>query len=317
MMEKILLVAPDYYGFNEVVFEGLKKYSGAEVSHIISNENYIYKNLFEKITNFFSKLFLKKNLKKTKAAESILRKICNSTEIDLSIINRPDLLSGKQLDLILKNSVETIAILWDSLEKIPVEEGILKKLTSVLSFDQADCEKYNFKKITNFYFEEKIDSLINIDIAFLGTFDERFPILVKILNQCKEDSLRTKAKIYSYQPKSINEENIENINQIISFSSSFKYYLDAFAILDLAQLNQEGLSFRPFEAMGLEKKLITTNKNVRNYDFYDVNNIFVIDDYKNFKIPEKFFLTPYKKLSKEITEKYFIKYWIQNIVNNF
>lgn len=318
MYRKILFIAPDYYGFNEVVFEGLKKYSNAEVSHIISNKSYKYQNFLEKLENFFSKLLFKKNLKKAKSEKKLTDTIAELEDIDLAIINRPDLLNNVQLDLVVKNSKKTITILWDSLDKIQIEESILKKFDQVLSFDQKDCEKYHFKKITNFYFQKETNIANNFDVAFLGTLDDRFPILLDIFDVLKEKGLKIKGKIYSYHSQKISDKHsdiIENINKIIPFNSSFNYYLDAFAILDLAQKNQAGLSFRPFEAMGLEKKLITTNLNIKNYDFYDAHNILIIEENKVLNFPEDFFATPYKKLPKEISEKYSLKNWIQTIVN--
>ncbi|WP_228731997.1 MULTISPECIES: hypothetical protein [Pseudomonas] len=41
---------------------------------------------------------------------------------------------------------------------------------------------------------------------------------------------------------------------------------------------QAGLSFRFFEAMTSRKKVITTNKSVVDYDFYNPANILVIDE---------------------------------------
>jgi hypothetical protein len=318
-VKKILFIAPNYYGFNEVVFDGLKKHSGLRVFHIISNENYKYKNFGEKIQNFISKLLFNKNLKISKSKTYISSQIASLNDIDLTIINRPDLLNTEQLNLILNNSKKTAALLWDSLEKIPVEESVLKKISSVLSFDDGDCKKYNFKKITNFYFQEKIDSTINFDVAFLGTYDERLPILLNIFDYLKENKYKIKAKIYSYHPQKINERysgNIENINKIIPFNSSFHHYLDAFVILDIAQPNQAGLSFRPFEAMGLEKKIITNNIEIKNYDFYNPENIHIITDISNINIPKNFFTEPYKKLPVEISKKYFIENWIKNIIKN-
>ena len=43
MKKKLLFIAPDYYGFNEVVLNGLKEYSDYEVTHIVSNLKYKYK----------------------------------------------------------------------------------------------------------------------------------------------------------------------------------------------------------------------------------------------------------------------------------
>ncbi|MGS0747758.1 lipopolysaccharide core biosynthesis protein rfaS [Halpernia sp. GG3] len=319
MAKKILFIAPDYYGFNEVVFEGLKSYSGAEVVQIISNENYNYKNINERIQNFFSKIFLKRNIKKAKASLEILNKIQKVKDVDLVIINRPDLLSEKQLDSLFQNAKESKALLWDSLEKIPMDESILQRFDFILSFDERDCEKYNFIKITNFYFQDKIASEINYDVAFLGTFDDRVPTLLKIVDYFNENNYLNKAMIYSFHQKNLDRtyaKSIEIINKIIPFSSSFNFYADSFAILDLEQPNQEGLSFRPFEAIGLEKKIITTNKNIKNYDFYDSQNVFIIDNINDINLPESFLKTPYKKLTAEIKEKYFIKNWIQNMIKS-
>jgi hypothetical protein len=320
MPKKILFIAPDYYGFNEVVFDGLKEYSGAEVFHITSNEDYKYRNFGEKIHNFLSKFFLKKNIKNEKASAEILKKLKDLPDLDIVIINRPDLLSETHLNYISKKTDKTVALLWDSLEKIPIKLDILKKFNTVLSFDENDCKQYNFQKITNFYFKKKVDSVINYDIAFLGTFDIRFPILLKIFKYLQENNFKAKAKIFSYHPEKIEkyyQDSIENINKIIPFNLSFSYYLDSLIILDLSQPNQEGLSFRPFEAIGLEKKLITTSKNILNYDFYDSQNIYIINNIEKLNIPESFFTTPYKKLSEEISDKYFIKNWIQNIIKTF
>ncbi len=51
MKKKLLFIAPDYYGFNEVVLQGLKEYSGYEVEHLVSN--FKYKNYREKNLQLF------------------------------------------------------------------------------------------------------------------------------------------------------------------------------------------------------------------------------------------------------------------------
>ena len=64
-MKKLLFISPDYYGFQEVLYDGFVRYSDYKVTLVITNEKYKYKNFAEKIQNSFSKLFLKKNLKKS------------------------------------------------------------------------------------------------------------------------------------------------------------------------------------------------------------------------------------------------------------
>ncbi|MFI8377987.1 hypothetical protein [Leeuwenhoekiella sp. NPDC079379] len=44
-------------------------------------------------------------------------------------------------------------------------------------------------------------------------------------------------------------------------------------LLDVQKGNQEGLTFRIFEALALKKKLIITNKSIVDYYFYDPQNL--------------------------------------------
>ena len=53
-------------------------------------------------------------------------------------------------------------------------------------------------------------------------------------------------------------------------------YESAKCILDSAQAGQSGLTIRVFETLGAKKMLITTNKDIVNYDFYHPNNIFIL-----------------------------------------
>jgi hypothetical protein len=69
---------------------------------------------------------------------------------------------------------------------------------------------------------------------------------------------------------------------------------------------------RTIEVLGANRKLITTNTSISKYDFYNQNNILVVDRY-NPKIPEVFFKLPNKELPSEIYSKYSIKDWIKDV----
>ncbi len=317
--KKLLFIAPNYYDFNTVVFRGFEKYSDYEVTHVVPNGKYIYRNWGEKILNFFSKIFLGKNLK-DKWLESQTLDILNQHQyFDLFIANRPDVLTEKELERAILISKKSIFLLWDSLEKIKEQKNIIDKFDICCSFDSGDCEKYNFHKINNFYFAKQEKEVeINTNVCYLGTYDRRITDLVKIFEYLNKNSISAKSKIFTYPSIKIKEKictNIEVIHRIIPFSTSYTYYLDSKTILDIAHENQKGLSFRPFEAIGLKKKLITNNIEIKNYDFYDPQNIFVIEDIENISISKDFFESEYKELPKEIVEKYFIKNWIETICN--
>ena len=66
------------------------------------------------------------------------------------------------------------------------------------------------------------------------------------------------------------------------------------------------------EALFFEKKLITNNASVRDYDFYDKNNIFIygVDDDLN-----SFMSLSYKKIDDSIKYKYTLDGFVEKIIN--
>jgi len=166
------------------------------------------------------------------------------------------------------------------------------------------------------------------DMLTVSSFDKRFPIFNKIAYQLKEHNLsyrfifvsrNIRYKIFKYNLKKINTQKIDQlIEKSIRFQSKkiplkklLKLYSVTKIIIDLVQDNQSGLSFRFFEAMAFQKKIITNNSNVKNYNFYNPNNIMVIEDKLDFSMP--FFETDYTPIPDEIYNQYTIESWI-NVV---
>lgn len=70
---------------------------------------------------------------------------------------------------------------------------------------------------------------------------------------------------------------------------------------------------RSIEIVGLRKKLITTNKDIVNYDFYHPDNILILDR-RNPVIDRSFFEKPYKMLEERIYGKYSLSSWLTQIL---
>lgn len=86
------------------------------------------------------------------------------------------------------------------------------------------------------------------------------------------------------------------------------------SVLDIQHPNQTGLTMRTIEMIGMNKKLITTNASIVNYDFYNKKNILIIDR-DNPQIDVSFFSTPYEKLNPEIYQKYSLSSWILDVLS--
>lgn len=239
-------------------------------------------------------------------------------QYDLLLINRPDLLTKHALETAVSRSKKSKAILWDSIEKIPQSNEFLSKFDAVLSFDPADCYKYGFTPITNFYFKEAQNWEIKFDVALLITYDNRINDAIKLFRYFNNNGIKAKARIFAYKKDQIKEklpENMEIIEQIIPFKNSCEYYFDSKIILDLSHPHQKGLSFRPFEALGLKKKLITTAENVKSLEFYNTTNILYLQDINDIEIPEDFLKDEYLNPDLQITKRYSLENWVENVTS--
>ena len=86
-------------------------------------------------------------------------------------------------------------------------------------------------------------------------------------------------------------------------------YSDSRCVLDSAQDGQQGLTIRVIEALGAQKKIITTNEDVANYDFYCKENIYIYDG-QGFDFNAPFFTRPYQKIEERIYKKYSLRNWL-------
>lgn len=318
---KLLYIAPDHYGFYKVLLKAFKEYSNYEVDFLCSNKMppYEYKNVFERILNFFSKNILGYNIKKHKRKLEFDKKINELNDYDKLFINRPDILNNVQLDIITSKCKINIVYYWDSFEKIKGQKETLRYFDRKYSFDSIDCKSHNLIKAHNFFhIQEIIQNAKNrFDVCYLGTLDNRYNNLVKISQKLISMGLKLNVTLFCYQKdeKKMND-GFNYINKIIPFDESHFFSKSSNIILDIHHENQTGVSFRPYEAMGLKKKLISTNRALVNYDFYHPDNIHIIDDIDNFEIPKSFLETPYNQIQPTIYNKYFIKNWVDTFINN-
>ncbi len=168
------------------------------------------------------------------------------------------------------------------------------------SFDKNEVKKYNLKYNTQFYsWDCKLPKKEVIqDVCFCGRDKGREKILKEINDNFIANNLKTNIYI------------CKNEKDFVPYDKYLEEVAKSKAVLDVNANHQIGLSLRPMESIFFEKKLITTNEDIANYDFYRKENVFIIgkDDYKD--LP-KFLNTPYKKIPKKIVDYYDYHNWIK------
>lgn len=313
MEKKILFYAPYHFDIDNAILNELEKLPQYKVTKL-SSHKYRYKNNLERIYNFLGKIFLNKVLKKEWMAKIQMDEILANEPFDLCLIMRPDLIETNVLRKI-KESIPTRKVFyWDSFKKVPAFKETLSYFNEYFTFEAEDSLKYNLKQISNFYIHKFSNKNPQYDAFFFGSNDSRLSNVSKLVNHLKYKKWNAKALLVGKKTKLKNDDTVEIIQKGIPFSQIYKFAENTKIVIDIAHPNQKGLSMRPFEALGLKRKLITNNTDIKNYDFYNENNIFVVNDFNNIEIPDSFLNNPYEELPDKIYEKYYIKNWLKTIL---
>lgn len=313
---KITLISFDYWNYDAHIVKALNK-KGIEATHIdISKFKYEYTSALEKVKNFIFKTFFKKNIKKIKRQEFILNELDRLGKQDAILVIRPDLISLNMHHKIKAYTNNYISYIYDSCTRFPVDHLLDNVFNTIYSFDLKDVERYHFKHITNYIYLEKqpIKKDLKYDVFIVLSPDERLTQLNSIAQQF--DSLNIKYKfitVSSRKPSGL-YKNIEHTNKEVKTVALKQYLEDSRMVLDLVRNGHNGLSFRIFEALAYQKKIITTNETVKKHEFYNPNNILVIDP-KNPKIEANFFTKDYNVLPEEIYHKFTVNHFVDTIFN--
>lgn len=313
---KICLISYDSTYYDHYIVLELKK-RNIEATHIdVSKFKYKYTSIFDKIGNSLNKVLFKKN-KKVEALENfIVNKVKEYGHQDAILFIRPDKIS-KKAHLTLKTLTNKyIAYIYDSCKRFPVDHLLDGVFDEIFSFDFNDVTKYKFKFISNYIYLNKreIESKnANDNIFIVISIDERFEFLNKLANYLSDHNIPFNFKAFGKQaPEDINK-NI-TFSQQLFFPEDLKEDLKNSKIfLDLIRKDHNGLSFRIFEALAMQRKIITTNQSIREYDFYNSNNILILDEKSEINIEPAFLSTPYEPLPDEIYNKYTIENWVKTV----
>lgn len=222
-----------------------------------------------------------------------------------------------------------VIYLWDSSICNKNAYTMLDSYDQVYSFDPADCKLYGVNFLPLFYipkYSRIADSTSprEYDVMFAGTVhNDRYDFVNNIKRQIEKHG--GKCFTYFYFPSRLSfyklkwdnphfrTASIKNFHfNPLSSNSLIKLYEKTLAQIDYNDPYQTGLTMRTIETLGAKKKLITTNQDIVNYDFYRPENILVVDR-KAPTVNYDFIQTPMVEIPEEISYKYSISSWLNTI----
>ncbi len=216
------------------------------------------------------------------------------------------------VNYIKKNSINSKIILYfrnsvKSQSRLDIDK--LKKMDiDIWSYNKADCEEYGLKyngQNWNPLLKTAISETEKNDLIFVGEAKGRIEYLNKLHNYCKKEGLKDYFYLVGYE----NEEFNKNKDSCyLGYKKNVELANSSLAIVDIVTEKNYAMTLRPLEALFLNKKLVTNYKEIKNEKFYNVNNIFILNN--NYEEIADFLKTPYVAIDEAIKEQYTCTSWM-------
>jgi hypothetical protein len=321
--KNILFICRNYFGYESEILSILK--NNNNVFHLLDVP---YKSNFLKILiRFFPSIFFKRT---NKIYERLIKN-SNLDSLDYVFVIIGETVSPKFLTLLKQTypNVKLILYIWDSINNN--RRNLVSRFhfyDNIFCFQKEDAIKYNINFLPLFYIDsyKKINhSLIDakIDLCFVGTAHaDRPKIIQELVKRFGSERkiftfLYLQAKwlywIYKfiYPPYRNIKMEILNFDKLRK-EDIIEVYNNSKIIIDIQHPKQTGLTIRTFEVLASGSKLVTTNADIKNYDFYNKNQICIIDRNKP-DIPYDFFENNDNFSNEYFLNNYSLNNWLNKI----
>lgn len=327
---KLLLIMPKFFDYPEIIVNELNE-MGYEVDFFDDRPS----------TNAWIKAAIRinKNLIGTyikKYFESVMKTVRNKKYDVVFLISGQSLsFSESMINEIKQFQKEAKFVLyqWDSQTNFPYIKQVQKYFDKCYSFDRRDIEETPSLKFLPLFYSRKYEEIgkrnntnFKYDFCFVGTAHPKKYKFIKMMSE-QLKSVYPNQFIYFFFPSPLvyfyrkimnNELRRAKYNEFhyipLKGQEMNDVYETSRCVLDSAQDGQLGLTIRVLEALGAKKKLITTNEDVINYDFYKPENIYVYEG--KIDLENVFFTHEYKEVSEEVYEKYSLRSWLKEILED-
>lgn len=227
---------------------------------------------------------------------------------------------------ILKNKYDCdfVLYLWDDLKHTGTVRETLKYFDRKYIFNDQDSKVNGFSYRSNFFVDAYLyrGEKKEVDLFYKGTARDRDRAIVLEAVSNELSDYRLDLSLFVKGGYIRNFRKVPSVDffrkwcshQYFDMSQMAERFKSSRAVLDIAYKDQRGIGLRPIEAMAANCKLITTNKNIINYDFYHKNNIFVLEnDCSNKSELQHFLNLPLVPIVDSIKRKYSVHGFVDEI----
>lgn len=312
-MRKILFIAPPFYEYPKLIRKEFER-RGYVVDYFKSYPT----GLLYKLADF---------LHLTRCQRLLIDKFNSKTLGDLQgnyscvFIIKASILGSDFLTKLRHNvTAPFVQYIWDDLKFDKGARNTFAFFDKILSYNPQDCQNEGLILRTNFFIPSEHQINKDIDLLFVASYKpNRLEFIKSILPEVRRNnficSINMKCSILLF----ILTPRLWKYRQYLVFRPiKYDKMMDLLgrsrAVIDVSEKNQKGLTTRPFEALGVGAKIITTNKDIVNYDFYHNNNISIVNEDVPL-INKQWLVFPYHQVPEHILSKYSVAAFVDDILN--
>jgi hypothetical protein len=174
---------------------------------------------------------------------------------------------------------------WDSIELVRNFPELRKRFNRCLTFDRMDAASDDTLEFRPLFFSRQATTPEGSPggIVFVGSLhSKRLKLLRLIKSHAEAQDLLVRIYIrvglFNFIRLLFSGSLADVHFRPLAYETYIAWTKQAEAVIDFPHSLQNGLTIRTIEAIGLGKKIITTNKDVVNYAFYDPKNVCLVDE---------------------------------------
>ncbi|MCE5344876.1 MAG: hypothetical protein LLG13_01140 [Bacteroidales bacterium] len=310
---KVLFLTPEFYNYPGLIKQTLEK-MGALVDLLYNRPT---DRISKLIQTFFAGAY--ENTKQ-RYFNKLARRL--GAEYDFILIIRADLIPMTFLQYLKLSypGARFIQYVWDDINLFPRLLDTFKYFDKILSYNFDDCQKFGLYFRPFFFIERKNANEnnlpVNKEVFFIGAYHtDRLKIIENIIRLNPYINLHSHFYINPITAI-LARIPVRKLHFFKFRKMKYSEMLDVIeksaAVIDIQNISQHGLTTRVFEALGAGIKIITVNENIIKYDFYEKENILLINR-DNPVIEESWLDLPYKHYDESTIQNYHIENWAADV----
>lgn len=326
---KLLLIMPRFFNYPELICEELER-MGYEVDFFDDRPS---TDAWVKAAIRINKNVIKGYI--NKYFDTIMETVKSKKYDVVFLISGQSLSFSEEMTGKIKTAQPQARFLlyqWDSQTNFPYITTVQHYFDKIYSFDKTDVKSTEGLRFLPLFYSRNYEDIgkekresFQYDFCFVGTAHPKKYKFIKMMSE-QLKPIYPNQFIYFFFPAKIvffyrkvhdKELRKAHLNEFhfvpLKGAEIEKIYRTSKCVLDSAQAGQIGLTIRVLEALGAKKKLITTNEDIVNYDFYCPENIYVYNG--SIDLTNPFFTENYKEIEQKVYEKYSLKNWLEEILS--